>query len=225
MELAEAKQELRQQMAKVRASIPEAARAEQSAAAAAWAERDVLNPLRQKRGGRLNVMSYVSFRDEPDTRPLIRSCLAQGDRMLVPKIRENRTLSLHEISAEKGLLPGTWGIPEPGDETPVWPSARYPEIDFILVPGLAFDRSGGRIGFGAGYYDWLIGELTERSGGADRVVLAALALQELIIPGKVPMERHDFRLDLLFAATGTIYMKESSDKLDELGIGPRHDSL
>ncbi|CAM4464039.1 5-formyltetrahydrofolate cyclo-ligase [Paenibacillus macerans] len=225
MELAEAKQELRRRMLQVRASIPEAARAEQSVAAAARAERDVLKPLRGQRGGRLNVMCYVSFRDEPDTRPLIRSCLAQSDRMLVPKIRGNRTLALHEISAEEVLLPGTWGIPEPGDETPVWPPARYPEIDLILVPGLAFDRGGGRIGFGAGYYDRLIGDLAERSGGTGRVVLAALALEELIVPGKVPMERHDFKLDLLFTAAGTIYMKESSDKLDELGIGPRHDSL
>lgn len=225
MEPAEAKRELRQQMQLVRARIPEASRAEQSLAASRIAEREVLGPLRARRGGRLNLFSYVSFRDEPDTRPLLASCLAQGDRLLAPKIGAQRSLTLHELSGTADLVLGTWGIPEPAEHTAVWPPERYPEIDVIVVPGLAFDLNGGRIGFGAGYYDRLIDELARRSGGTRQVVLGALALEELIRADAIPMEPHDFRIDLLFTAKGTIYMKESSDKLGELGIGSRNDAF
>ncbi|MDU4698272.1 MULTISPECIES: 5-formyltetrahydrofolate cyclo-ligase [Paenibacillus] len=225
MELADAKKELREQMLMVRARIPEAARAEQTLAASRLAEQDVLSPLRAQRGGKLNVFCYVSFRDEPDTRPLLASCLAQGDRLLAPKIGAQRSLTLHELSGMADLAPGTWGIPEPAGHTAVWPPERYPEIDVIVVPGLAFDLNGGRIGFGAGYYDRLIDELARRSGGMSRVVLGALALEELILPEAIPMEPHDFRIDVLFTAKGTIYMKESSDKLGKFGIGSRNDAF
>ncbi|MGG6310617.1 5-formyltetrahydrofolate cyclo-ligase [Paenibacillus macerans] len=225
MELADAKRELRQRMLNIRAHIPEEVRTEQSTAAGLHAEGDVLGPLRERRGGKLNVFCYASFRDEPDTRPLMASCIARGDRLLAPKVGANRSLSLHELSGQADLVPGTWGIPEPAGHTPVWPPELYPDIDVIIVPGLAFDLNGGRIGFGAGYYDRLIGELARRSGGAGRVLLGALALEELIAPAAIPLEAHDFRLDLLFTANGTIYMKESSDKLAELGIESRDDAL
>lgn len=225
MEFADAKKELRQQMLKVRAQIPESARTEQSLAASRAAEREVLRPLRSLRGGKLNLFCYVSFRDEPDTWPLLTSCLNQGDRLLAPKIGARRRLALHELSGMADLAPGTWGIPEPAEHTPVWPPERYPELDVIVVPGLAFDLQGGRIGFGAGYYDRLIDELARRSGGTRRVVLGALALEELILRKAIPMEPHDVRLDLLFTAKGIIYMKESSDKLGKLGIGSRNDAF
>lgn len=226
MDLTDAKKELRQQMLKVRAQIPEVSRTEQSLAASRIAEREVLGPLRARRDGKLNLFCYVAFRDEPDTWPLLANCLAQGDRLLAPRIGPERSLSLHEISGTEDLVPGTWGIPEPAGHTAVWPPERYPEIDVIVIPGLAFDLNGGRIGFGAGYYDRLIDELARRSGGTGQVVLAALVLQELILPeGVIPMETHDFRLDLLFTAKETIYMKESSDKLGKLGIGSRNDAF
>ncbi|MBM6994364.1 5-formyltetrahydrofolate cyclo-ligase [Paenibacillus sp. DXFW5] len=226
MEFMDAKKELRQRMLKVRAQIPEGSRLEQSLAAGRIAEREVLSPLRARRGGKLNLFCYVAFRDEPDTWPLLANGLAQGDRLLTPRIGPERSLSLHEISGMEDLVPGTWGIREPAGHTAVWPPERYPEIDVIVVPGLAFDRNGGRIGFGAGYYDRLIDELSRLSGGTDQVVLAALVLQELILPeGAIPMEPHDFRLDLLLTAKETIYMKESSDKLDNLGIGSRNDAF
>lgn len=135
--------ELRQRMLKVRAQIPEGSRLEQSLAAGRIAEREVLSPLRARRGRKLNLFCYVAFRDEPDTWPLLANGLAQGDRLLTPRIGPERSLSLHEISGTEDLVPGTWGIREPAGHTAVWPPERYPEIDVIVVPGLAFDRNGG----------------------------------------------------------------------------------
>lgn len=225
MELADAKKELRQRMLKARAEIPKASRMEQALTASRFAEHEVLGPLRVRRGGKLNLFCYISFRDEPDTGPLLASCLALGDLLLAPRIGAQRSLTLHELTGPADLAPGTWGIPEPAEHTAVWPPERYPEIDVIIVPGLAFDLNGGRIGFGAGYYDRLLDELARRSGGTGKVVLGALALEELILPEAIPMEPHDVRLDLLFTAKGTIYIKESSDKLGKLGIGSGNDAF
>ncbi|MNP48835.1 5-formyltetrahydrofolate cyclo-ligase family protein [compost metagenome] len=83
----------------------------------------------------------------------------------------------------------------------------------VVVPGLAFDTSGGRIGFGAGYYDRFVSELNAQTGGSSKTLFAGLALQEQIVSQAIPMEIHDFRLNVLFTADGMIFMKESSVKL------------
>lgn len=150
MKPADAKKELRQQMLAIRAEIPEASREEQSLAASRIAELEVLSPLRARRGGKLNVFCYVSFRDEPNTRGLLDSCQTRGDRLLVPKIGAQRSLTLHELTGMADLVPGTWGILEPASHTVIWPPERYPEIDVIVVPGLAFDLKGGASDLAAG---------------------------------------------------------------------------
>lgn len=213
MSLVDAKKELRQQMQERRAQIPETSRTKQSRMASLLAEKEILAPLRQTRGGRLTLFCYVSFRDEPDTRFLIRSCLDHGDRLLVPKISANRSLSLYEIAGEEELIPGTWGILEPKDSAKLYPPSQYAHIDMVVVPGLAFDTSGGRIGFGAGYYDRFVSELNTQSSGRSKTLFAGLALREQLIPQAIPMERHDFRLNVLFTADGMIFVKESSVKL------------
>lgn len=201
------KSELRDRMKAIRSRVSAASRKEQSLAASRLAENEVLSPLRLSRGGRLNVFCYMSFRDEPETLPLIHTCLKHGDRVLVPKVNEGRKLTLHEMKAIDELTPGVWGILEPGDDMPQWPAARYKEIDIIIVPGLAYDRYGGRIGYGGGYYDRFIEQVSVAGkNGAVFPIKASLALMEQIVPERVPMEEHDFRLDMLFAASGMIYI-------------------
>lgn len=175
------------------------------------AEREVLRPLRARKGSKLTVFSYLSFRDEPDTRPLLRNCVERGDVVLVPKVAGNDRISLHLLPAEQDLVSGTWGIPEPDSHIPEWPVSRYGEIDFVLVPGLAYDLQGGRIGFGAGYYDRFMAELRRaleaQAKNGEPVLRAALAFKEQILSGLIPMEEHDFKLDLLFTESGTIYIE------------------
>ncbi|MDQ0087385.1 5-formyltetrahydrofolate cyclo-ligase [Paenibacillus anaericanus] len=209
MDIADLKQTLRHQMIDTRSRVTESSRREQSEEACLRAEHEVLGPLRELRGGRLTVFSYVSFRDEPDTRYFIQNSLIRGDRVLVPKIAPNASLVLHEYVDVQSLVPGVWGILEPGEDAAVWPVSRWNEIDVVLVPGLAFDDQGGRIGFGGGYYDRFIAKL--RDLGHNHTKLAALALKEQFIARDIPMEDHDFRLDMLFTASGVIYRKESSE--------------
>ncbi|WMT42113.1 5-formyltetrahydrofolate cyclo-ligase [Paenibacillus sp. D2_2] len=201
------KKELRHTMTVIRSHVSADSRREQSITASLLAENEVLSPLRKKRGGRLNVFCYVSFRDEPETIHLIQTCLGQGDRVLVPKVMsEERKLALYEMNDVNDLIPGVWGIPEPGDPIPQWPTARYAEIDIIIVPGLAYDRHGGRIGFGGGYYDRFMEQILADKNRGHVPIRASLALEEQIVQKRIPMEEHDFRLDMLFTASGMIYI-------------------
>ncbi|MNO50767.1 5-formyltetrahydrofolate cyclo-ligase family protein [compost metagenome] len=210
MDIRNEKQEIRMKMAEIRSRIPEAERLEQSLAASRSAEQEVLGPLREARGGRLNVFSYLSFRDEPATSYLLHQCKHKGDRLLAPRVISKKSMMLHEIRGAGDLASGTWGIPEPHEYTTIWPVSRYGEIDLVIVPGLAFDLNGGRIGFGAGYYDRFVQQLTDACGDQRHTVMASLAFKESIVP-VIPMEKHDFRLDMLFTVSGTLYMKESSE--------------
>lgn len=200
------KRTLRLQMEDIRSSVTENSRREQSEAACLRAEQEVLGPLRAAKGGSLTVFSYVSFRDEPDTRYFLQNGVTRGDRVLVPKIIANTSLELHEFINEASLVPGIWGIPEPREDSAVWPVSRWNEIDLVLVPGLAFDVKGGRVGFGGGYYDRFIAKLISLNDGQSHTVLAALVLKEQLMASGIPMEDHDFRLDMLFTASGIIYM-------------------
>lgn len=205
------KREIREKMADIRSRIPAEERRQQSIAACRWAEQEVIDPLRVSRGCRLTIFSYLSFRDEPITQHLLRRCLEQGDRILVPRVESKQSMVLHEISGEEDLVRGTWGISEPNISTPIWPITRYHEIDLVIVPGLAFDLQGGRIGFGAGYYDRFVEQLKTHRDHHRHTWMASLAFKESIV-SDIPMEDHDFRVDMLFTESGTIYMKESSER-------------
>lgn len=99
------------------------------------------------------VMIYVSFGSEVNTDYLIQKALAEGKKVAVPYcLREERKLIASILYDYPGdLIPRTWGILEPRPEAlrPIEPRL----IDLCLVPGVAFDIYGNRLGYGAGYYD------------------------------------------------------------------------
>jgi 5,10-methenyltetrahydrofolate synthetase len=152
-----------------------------------------LSAYRQARA----VLAYASFGSELDTRLFLREVLASGQLLALPRVdRAARRLALHQVrDLDAELQAGTWGISEPD-------SARCRivapgEIDFILVPGLVFDRDGGRIGYGAGYYDRL---LTAWPAPVPPLVAAAFEVQ--LVPA-VPMLASDRRVDLIVSESGT----------------------
>ncbi|AWB46821.1 5-formyltetrahydrofolate cyclo-ligase [Paenibacillus sp. CAA11] len=213
-ELAWVKKQLREEMIQLRAGISPERRSLQSAEAVRTCEMQVLAPLRERleaSGQRLTVCTYVSFRDEPDTWPLILGCLQRGDRLLVPKIGSQRSLTLHEITGPEDLAPGTWGILEPTAEIPAYPVRGWADIDVAMIPGLAYDLRGGRIGFGGGYYDRFVEKLQALGQHEGKEpILAALAFEEQMIE-RVPMEDHDFQLDLVIMASRVIDINKGSE--------------
>ncbi len=110
--------------------------------------------------------TYVAWRNEVDTHEIIRAALEQGKRVIVPRVdRDSRDLQHFFVNSPSELTPGSFGIPEPDPH-----KARRIDpgcADLVLVPGVAFDRSGHRLGFGGGYYDDFLSKTT-----AVRVALA-----------------------------------------------------
>ncbi|HCL03709.1 MAG TPA: 5-formyltetrahydrofolate cyclo-ligase [Lachnoclostridium phytofermentans] len=98
-----------------------------------------------------DLFTYVSFGKEVNTHELIKSALLFGKRVYVPKVLDKKFMEFYQIEGLEELLPGTLGILEP--EPKKLGQMQNERKQIMIVPGLAFDLIGNRIGFGAGYYD------------------------------------------------------------------------
>jgi 5-formyltetrahydrofolate cyclo-ligase len=134
------------------------------------------------------VLLYASaFPEEIDTRPMLRHALESGKRLILPTVdRQARKLRLFEVAdLDRDLVDGHRGIPEPRADCPeVSPAA----IDWVLVPGLAFDSHCHRLGRGAGHYDKLLPDLRAQVPRW-ALILDAQWREDL------PTEPHDQRID------------------------------
>lgn len=193
------KAELRKQMEAARASLTAEERADLSARVCSSAA--ALLEERQSAANRRNftLFSYVPFRTELDVTPIMEWCWSRGGTIVVPKvIRERKLMSLHEIKSLEELESGRWGIREPAMSAPVL--ERLEDIDCVLVPGLAFDCKGGRLGYGGGYYDAFMRMSRENTGREPFKLALAFDLQ--LIP-EVPMDHFDFRTDAVVTESRT----------------------
>jgi 5-formyltetrahydrofolate cyclo-ligase len=136
------------------------------------------------------VLAYASFGDEVDTTALLNHVLQSGKVLVLPRIdKSTRQLALHQVSALSDLVKGMWDIREPRAESPL---AKLAEVDFVLIPGLAFDRHGGRLGYGGGCYDKLLSTASVNQVNAETPALARLsAAFSCQIVDTVPMTPHD----------------------------------
>lgn len=96
------------------------------------------------------VMAYASVGAEVETWPLLAEILGRQKRLLLPRCYARGRMEALRVRDLSSLSQSRYGIPEPGPGAETVPKD---EIDLILVPGLLFDRSGNRLGQGAGYYD------------------------------------------------------------------------
>jgi 5-formyltetrahydrofolate cyclo-ligase len=145
------------------------------------------------------VSGFMPLKNEIDPQPLMRALTAKGARLALPVILgRGKPLVMREWAFGEPLAAGQWGIREPKPEA----AALEPEI--LLVPLLAFDRSGHRIGYGAGYYDLTIAQLRARK--AVIAVGLAFAVQEV---KEVPATPRDARLDLVLTERGVIDFRGS----------------
>ena len=142
------------------------------------------------------VLAYISFGTEVNTHGCIRSLLAtDAMQVLVPVVADRKasTLILSELHAWNELSTGAYGILEPKPEH----IREHPasDVDLALVPGIAFDRQGNRIGYGGGYYDVLL----KRIDG--RAVALAYGFQVL---EELPRESHDVQVEDIVTEDGVI---------------------
>jgi 5-formyltetrahydrofolate cyclo-ligase len=134
------------------------------------------------------LMLFMSLRDEVETKELAKDVLARGKRLVLPCCIPGGIIIPAVIKDLAELITGMWGIREPKKEGLV--KAEFSEIDFVLVPGVAFDLSGNRLGYGMGYYDRFFKFLSPS------VPRAAVAFNCQVIP-EVPVAAHDIKMSLL----------------------------
>ena len=143
------------------------------------------------------VLLYVTaFPEEIPTRPLLRQVRDLGKTLVCPRVdRAERRLRLFQVDdIDSDLVPGAMGIPEPRSGCkPVDPS----QVDWLLVPGLAFDPLCHRIGRGAGHYDKLLPTFRPETPRL------ALIYDEQWIDA-IPVEAHDVQLDGVVSMSRTI---------------------
>ncbi|MEE8450645.1 MAG: 5-formyltetrahydrofolate cyclo-ligase [Thermoguttaceae bacterium] len=142
------------------------------------------------------VMCYVDVRDEVRTRPLLSAALNAGKRVVIPYCVAGDRLELFRMESLDELAVGTFGILEPTDAWRDREDRRVDplELDLIVVPGVAFDRRGGRVGHGRGYYDRLLQQARPDT------TLVALAFECQLVE-EVPMQPHDVSMDMVVTET------------------------
>jgi 5-formyltetrahydrofolate cyclo-ligase len=179
--LREAKRAMRDRILRARDAIPPEARAHAGAAiVTALAGREDFRAARA-------VLVSLAFRSEWETRPLLEAALALGKVVGAPRVNPGkRMLETYAITdLERDLGPGFLGIDEP---LPHCGPLPLDAIDWVLVPGVAFDTHGHRIGYGGGYYDRLLPLLRSDA----RRVAGAFELQ---VVEQVPAAMHDLQVD------------------------------
>jgi 5-formyltetrahydrofolate cyclo-ligase len=145
------------------------------------------------------LSGFMPLKSEINPLPLMRKLADDGARLALPVVAgRGRPLIMRGWQWGEPLVPGVWGIREPP------PTAPELQPDILLVPLLAFDRNGHRIGYGAGYYDLTIAQLRAKKPIA--AVGIAFAAQEI---ESVPRTAFDARLDLVLTENETIDLRNA----------------
>jgi len=186
----DAKRELRSLVLSARDQMPDEARAE--------ASRAIVAALTARPDFRASqtLLLTLSFGSEWDTVPLVEAALARNKTVVLPRV--NLATNLLDLCAvtdlERDVAPGYRGIREP---LPHCAQVDLAAIRWVLVPGVAFDRDGRRLGYGGGFYDRLLPSLSTAA------VRVAGAFESQIVD-QVPAVVHDLAVDAIVTEVRTL---------------------
>ncbi|HPC18676.1 MAG: 5-formyltetrahydrofolate cyclo-ligase [Kiritimatiellae bacterium] len=148
---------------------------------------------------------YRATTGEPATDALLADLLARHARVAVPR-RRGGNYAWNWVDENTRWRTGAHGIPEPCDSR----VARPADLRIVVVPGLAFDSQGGRLGHGRGHFDRLLA-----ASGALRVGLCF----ECRLVEAVPMEAHDVRMDVVVTEARLLFASTAAAKMEWLTVG------
>jgi len=133
-----------------------------------------------------NIFIYISYDSEINTKEIINKALIDNKKIYVPRTEfKTRLMDAVEITSLENLIESEYGILEPSIYEPyIEPN----ELDLIVVPGVGFDRNGGRMGYGAGFYDRYFKKISKDK--MQKIVKLALAYDFQILED-VPMNEQD----------------------------------
>jgi 5-formyltetrahydrofolate cyclo-ligase len=156
---------------------------------------ETLTQLPEYRKARV-IASYVDKGNEVQTRPLIRKALASRKNVLVPIVNKERgNLDFSEIKSLDELVPGAFDIPEPKPDLRRLTDLETMEV--VLVPGIAWDFDGYRVGWGKGYFDTVLKRLPDKS-------LAVGLAFDLQVVDRVPRAQFDLPVDMVVTETKVV---------------------
>lgn len=185
------KARLRRLLGRRRDAIPPE---ERRRAAERAAEHFLRHELLPASGG---LLLYRAIRSELDPAPLWCAAREAGVPVLFPRITGPYTMEPVAVSRPADLVAGPFGIEEPH---PSLPAAAFDEVAVVVVPGIAFDRRGYRLGYGGGYYDrFLLAVPQARQVG--------FTYDALVVP-ELPREPHDRRVDLIVTDARVVACEE-----------------
>ncbi|MEO1022314.1 MAG: 5-formyltetrahydrofolate cyclo-ligase [Bacteroidota bacterium] len=181
------KKELRKVFKEKRAALPEdewsrASRSIQNHTKAFILEKDI---------HRVHCFVSINSRKEPDTHGLIQWMLSRGMQVFIPVMQSGRMLIHHHLTQFSELEPNEYGILEP----PIIRGYQQ-DFDLIIVPMLAGDRNGYRLGYGKGYYDTFLSKESDTCS-------LGLLFNDFLVEG-LPVEAHDVSLSLYMSEDGPV---------------------
>jgi 5-formyltetrahydrofolate cyclo-ligase len=145
------------------------------------------------------IFAFVSFKSETDTHKIINYAIQDGKTICVPRIKsKQKGIEIFKIDSFHQLEKGYFGILEPIESCLAVDSK---DIDLILMPGVAFDRQGGRLGYGAGFYDRFLSKI---NNSVDKIAVA----YHFQVLDNIPMDEHDVRIDGIVTEEETIRIDE-----------------
>ena len=137
------------------------------------------------------ILAYYSLPDEVNTHQLIDDLVAEGKTVLLPKVLDATTMELRRYTGPHDLAPGPFGILEPTG-SPFHLSTFSPSIDLAIIPGIAFDALGHRLGRGRGYYDRFLSTMGTVPSVRPRLIGLCFDFQKLT---SVPVDPTDIPVD------------------------------
>jgi len=149
------------------------------------------------------VLAYMSFGAEVSTEKWVQQALRDGKRVLMPKVnRATKELDVYRVTnLQHDLAPGQWNILEPLVERCDKINSLQ-DVDFILLPGIAFGRDGARLGYGGGFYDKLLARIKDvNQSYRPALVAGAFAIQ--LVEG-LPQETTDHKVEWVVTEIETI---------------------
>ena len=147
------------------------------------------------------VFTYLSVEGEPDTYRFARRALELGKTVAIPRVK-GKTMDAVPVKSLNGLAPWKQGILQPGEDLPALDPS---DIDFVVVPGLAFDKLGYRLGYGGGYYDRFLTQCRAYSVGLCRSSDTGYEL---------PRDEWDVAVDCVLTELGLFCGKKQGVKSD-----------
>ena len=135
------------------------------------------------------ILMYSAVRNEIDLKDVFERAIADGKNVYFPKTYGKGKMQFFKVSKLVELEEGNFNVLEPSEDKPIFDEQKSGHV-LCLVPGVAFDKRGYRIGYGAGYYDRFI-----KNG---EIIFAGVTFDELLCQEVVFDKRHDKKVDMIF---------------------------